>query len=145
MSPVPFPCCRWPNQPGSLHLDVKLFNHTCCPHSTSIPAAPADFIRHNLVFLKALLGDAICLSSVLQLVAWIWTTNPCDTGDQALKREERILPISVHGNVSGGNSIPDVRHRKEWCAYTGYRDVSFIWASARIHFKMRTKAGGGNR
>lgn len=78
--------------------------------------APADFIRHNLVFLKALLRDA-CRQS-LQLVAWIWTTDPCDTSDQALMCEERILMLSVHGNISGGNSIPDVQNRKEWCVYT---------------------------
>lgn len=54
----------------------------------------------------------------LQSVAWIWTTHPCDSSDQALKREERILMISVHGNISGGNSIPDIRNRKEWCEYT---------------------------
>lgn len=26
--------------------------------------------------------------------------------------------LSVHGNISGGNSIPDVQNRKEWCVYT---------------------------
>lgn len=60
--------------------------------------------------------QSACLQS-LQLVAWIWTTDPCDTGDQALKREERILMISVQGNISGGNTIADVPNQKEWCVY----------------------------
>lgn len=115
MSPAPFPCCRWLNQPGSLHLEVRLSSHTCCPHSPSTPAAPAHFIRHSLVFLKALLREASCLSSVLAAGSLDLDHQPMRHPRSSSKGEERI-----HGNASGGRSIPDARNQ-----INVHRDVSF--------------------
>lgn len=122
-----FPCCRWLNQPGSLHLDVELFNHTCCPHSPSIPAPVAAAQNGNgslhlaqFGLLKALLRDAsICLFSpqMLMPVDCICPNNPCDTGDRALLCEEQSLMTSVHGNVWREMSIPWCMKQNESDAY----------------------------